>query len=82
MTFEVSGETAGGVVVWTYGSPGNYVHGGPVCPGASFDITNPKVASIGTATSVTVNVPAGACGNIRVQCLDVQSCTVSNYIDL
>jgi hypothetical protein len=82
MTFEVSGETPGGVIVWTYGAPGNHVHGGPVCPGATFDINNPKVASIGTATSVTVNVPAGACGNIRVQCLDVQSCTVSPPLDL
>ncbi|MAW61284.1 MAG: peptidase S8 [Planctomycetes bacterium] len=82
MTFEVDGNTPGGLVVWTYGTPGSYTHPGPVCPGVEFDIANPTIASIGTADSVTAFVPANACGRIRVQALDVDSCNVSNYIDL
>ena len=82
MTFEVNGETAGGNIAWAYGTPGTYVHGGPVCPGVVLNIASPTIASLGTATSLTTNVPANACGAIRVQAVDVASCSVSNYIDL
>lgn len=82
MTFEVSGETAGGVIAWAYGNPGTYVHSGPDCPGVALNIASPTIAAIGPATSLTSFVPANACGAIRVQAVDVASCSVSNFIDL
>ncbi len=82
MTFAVSGETPGGQVAWVYGQPGSYTHAGGTCNGAQFAISNPTLHAVGTATSMTVSVPAGACGSIRLQCLDISTCAVSNPIDL
>lgn len=82
MTFGVSGETPGGNIAWAYGVAGSYTHPGPVCPGVVLDIANPKVQQIGPATQLTANVPPNACGVIRVQCVDVSSCAVSNFIQL
>ncbi|MCH2100761.1 MAG: S8 family serine peptidase [Planctomycetes bacterium] len=82
MRFEVSGETPGGNIAWAYGKPGTYVYNGPSCLGITLNIDNPILASIGKSTSLTTNVPANACGVIRVQAVDVQSCSVSNSIDL
>ncbi|KAA3607303.1 MAG: hypothetical protein DWQ01_16550 [Planctomycetota bacterium] len=82
MTFSVSNETSGGTIAYVYGVPGSYTHGGPVCGGVTLAISNPTLAQLTTATSVTAFVPPSACGVIRVQAVDVSTCTASNSIDL
>ncbi len=82
MTFSVSGETPGGTVAFLYGLPGSFTHAGTPCTGTTVDLANPQVGLLGTNTSLTVMVPAGACGLYRVQAVDVQTCTVSNFVDL
>lgn len=82
MTFEVTGGTVGGTLVWAYGQPGSYIHNGPVCNGVELAISNPTIAASGTSTTLTQNVPANACGVIRVQVVDVTTCAVSNPLDL
>lgn len=82
MTFSVSGETAGGQIAFLYGPPGSFTQGGSPCAGTVVDVNPPTIAQNSTATSVSGTVPAGACGTIRVQAVDISTCTVSNFIDL
>ncbi|MBL7009294.1 MAG: peptidase S8 [Planctomycetes bacterium] len=82
MTFAVSGQTLGGKVAWIYGSPGSFTVSGGPCAGLTVDIANPTVYQNALGTQITANVPAGACGSIRLQCVDVATCTKSNFIDL
>lgn len=82
MTFSVSGETPGGLVAFVYGVPGSFTWMGTPCTGTTLDIAGPTLAQYSAATSITGNVPAGACGRIRVQAVDVATCAVSNFLDL
>lgn len=82
MSFQVSGGTGGGQIAWVYGLPGSTTHTGGTCNGIQLDLASLTVYSIGTATTLNANVPAGACGVYRLQCVDVASCTVSNFLDL
>lgn len=82
MTFSVSGETPGGSIAFIYGTPGSFTWGGTPCTGTTVNINAPTIAQNSTATSITGTVPQGACGVIRVQAVDVATCTVSNFIDL
>lgn len=82
MTFTVTGETPGGDIAFIYGVPGSFTQGGTPCTGTMVGIANPTIAQFGPATSASGTVPAGACGTIRVQAVDVATCTVSNFIDL
>ncbi len=82
MTFSVTGETPGGTIAFLYGPPGSFTWMGTPCTGTTLDIAVPTIAQLSTATSFSGNVPQAACGRIRVQAVDVASCTVSNFIDL
>jgi len=82
MTFAVSGGTPGGNIAWVYGPPGSYTHGGSGCTGLQLAISNPTIHSISSSTTLTANVPAGACGSMRLQAVDVSTCTASNPLDL
>jgi len=82
MTFRTAGFTPGGQVAFLYGFPGVFTWTGSPCTGTTVDIANPTIAQLSTATFLTTTVPAAACGRIRVQAVDVSTCSVSNYIDL
>lgn len=81
-TFEVFGENPGGQIVFIYGTPGSFTQTGTPCNGTMVDITSPTIAQNSTSTTLMGTVPAGACGVIRVQAADVNTCSVSNFIDL
>lgn len=82
MTFSVSGGTPGGLIAFLYGPPGSFTWMGSPCTGTTVDIASPTIAQLSTATTASGNAPGAVCGRIRVQAVDVSSCTVSNFIDL
>lgn len=89
MSFIVSGATPGGKVAYMYArGTGNYVLAGGPCVGTMIGLDS-TVRLGGTAgadgagsATLTTNVPAGACGRIWVQGLDVTTCGTTNVIAL
>ncbi|MDA1259934.1 MAG: hypothetical protein O3A20_04870 [Planctomycetota bacterium] len=86
ITLDVNGATANGSVVILYGTAGSTTKPTGFCAGTTVAISNPQVGATlnangsGTA-SLTVNLPAGACGR-TVQGVDVGTCTPTNAIVL
>ncbi len=85
MSAEVVNATPGGMVAIAYSQVMGSTECLPVCPGVYLDISHAKLAGLTTAASdgkasLSGMVPAGACGNIMVQALDIETCTTSNVI--
>ncbi len=88
MTFSISGATPSRAVAVVYGAGDGptTVPGGFPCAGTMLEVGGPGLAyqqftadASGNVT-VTTNVPAGACGSLRIQALDVASCATSNVV--
>lgn len=94
MTFEVTGGTLGGQVALIYGTPGTFTQNSPSlpCVGTTVDVIGltggpPVISTIFNPSSdvnclSVPNVPASACGNVRVQAVDLINCCVSNFVDI
>lgn len=90
MTLSTSGGTPGGPCAYVYGTgtSAKNVPGGP-CGTLTLNVGNsPTLYGIfgnngsGATTVGPFNAKAGWCGLIRVQCVDVGSCSVSNVVTL
>lgn len=90
ITFTSRNNTPGGRVAFirAFGMGNVLIPPGTVCGGMTLCLNNTATLgglttanANGTAT-ITANVPAGACGNVYVQTLDITTCRMSNVIAL
>ncbi|KAA3613411.1 MAG: hypothetical protein DWQ01_02485 [Planctomycetota bacterium] len=88
MTFIVENATPSGNVafVYAFGTGSLVVPNGFPCAGTQLGLDNSATLAAtlpadaaGTA-SLGANVPAGACGNVFMQCLDLSTCEVTNVL--
>ncbi len=89
MNFHVSGATPGSAVAYVYARGlGNYVIGNGPCGGTMLGLdASVKLGGISNANAsgdatFSTQVPAGACGRIWVQALDISNCGLTNVIAL
>lgn len=86
---ELTGATPNGTVVLASGTPGAYVHNGGTCNGLPLGLAAPNVEAQVSADangdySFSRNgmIPAGACGAISVQAVDVTTCVATAVLAL
>lgn len=86
ITLTATGATPGARVGFAYGFSAGATPVGP-CPGLSVDISGAALAGVafadalGTA-SISGFVPAGACGSVLAQAVEVPLCTKSNRVTI
>lgn len=86
VTLSVGGVTANAGVVLLHGSAGATTKPAGLCAGTTVALAQPRVAAMLTAdaagaASLTVNLPAGACGR-TLQAVDAATCAVTNPLVL
>ncbi|TAH36875.1 MAG: calcium-binding protein [Planctomycetota bacterium] len=92
MTLTASNGTPGGTVAFVWGTSGSFtIPAGNPCAGTLLDLVpllSPPPGYLlatadgsGTATA-SILVPSGACGTVRMQAVDLSSCTTSNTASL
>lgn len=86
---ELTGATPNGLVVLVSGTAGSYVHVGAQCNGLPLGVTIPTIEAQVSADangdySFSRNglIPAGACGVITVQAVDVSTCVATAALAL
>ncbi|MCP4094499.1 MAG: hypothetical protein GY747_13770 [Planctomycetes bacterium] len=88
VTFEIDGAVANGQValLYTFGTGSFAIPNGYPCAGTILGLDNSVTLGLrqsanaaGTLTLPT-NVPAGACGQVYLQALDLTSCGYSNVV--
>lgn len=92
MTFSASGATPSGTVAFVWGLSGTFsIPGGKPCAGTVLDLVPLLTPAPGYLlaganangdVSIQAIVPAGACGTVLVQAVDLASCTTSNTVGL
>jgi len=86
ITLTATGATPGARVGFAYGFTPGSTPVGP-CPGLSVDIAGAALAGVATAdvfgtASISGFVPAGACGSVLAQAVEVPLCTKSNRVTI
>jgi len=84
VTLGVTGGTAfGAVAIASSPNTGSFVIPGGSCGGTVLGLGNPTLRTIQVmdangSLTLAVNIPAGACGNVFLQAVDLGACTASN----
>ena len=89
IAIDVTGGTAFGQVA-IVSSPGTgsfTIPSGSPCSGTTLGLSNPTLRTIQAfdgngSMSLSVNIPAGACGTVSLQVVDLSSCTASKVVGL
>ncbi|KAA3607268.1 MAG: hypothetical protein DWQ01_16365 [Planctomycetota bacterium] len=91
VTAVVSGASANGnvAIIYAFGTGSFTIPNGFACAGTVLGLSSNNITLLTTITadangdaSLPGGVPAGACGNVAVQALDLATCTPSNVVNL